>query len=168
MPDTIDAFRYLSYIRSRARWIVACCAIAVALALAGSLVATRQYTAITRIVIDPPAGTDRSAMAVSPVYLESLKTYEHFAAGDSLFQSAIEKLQLRALLGGGAVESLRRKAIRIELVRNTRILEISATLPDAGRAQQLARFMAESTVELNRGLVSETNQEPCAQDRAAG
>ena len=58
----------------------------------------RQYTATARIVIEPPAGTDlRSAMAVSPIYLESLKTYEQFASGDSLFQKAIEQFDLRCL-----------------------------------------------------------------------
>ena len=39
------------------------------------------------------------AMAVSPIYLESLKTYEHFADSDSLFQKAVEQVRLRALLG---------------------------------------------------------------------
>ena len=35
-------------------------------------------------------------------------------------------------------------------MRNTRILEISVTLPDAKKAQALAKFLAEATVELNR------------------
>jgi uncharacterized protein involved in exopolysaccharide biosynthesis len=160
MPETLDAFRYISYMRSRWRWILASCAVAVALALAGSIVATRQYTATTRIVIDPPAGTDlRSTMAVSPVYLESLKTYEQFAAGDSIFSKAFDKLQLRPLVGKGAVESIKARVLKVGLLRNTRILEIAVTLPDPRKAQALAQFLAESTVDLNRGLVSETDQE---------
>ena len=60
---------------------------------------TPQYTATARIVIDPPAGTDlRAAMAVSPIYLESLRTYEQFASSDSLFQKAARAV--RPALGG--------------------------------------------------------------------
>src|SRR5947207_12642191 len=104
MADSFDAFRYISYLRSRARVILASCAIAVALAVAASLAMTREYTAAARLVIEPPAGTDlRSAMAVSPIYLESLKTYEHFAASDSLFRKAIEQFGLRVQFAGKSI-----------------------------------------------------------------
>lgn len=160
MPESFDAFRYIGYMRSRWRWIGASCAIAVAIALAVSLIQPRQYTATARIVIDPPAGADlRSAMAVSPVYLESLKTYEQFASGDSLFQQAIQQFSLRSTLGAGPVESLKKRVLKVALVRNTRILEISGTLPDARKAQALAQFLAESTVKLTRSMVSEGDQD---------
>ena len=72
MPDSFDAYRYIGYMRSRWRWIAASCGVAVALALAFTIFQTRLYTATARIVIEPPAGSDlRSAMAVSPIYLES-------------------------------------------------------------------------------------------------
>ena len=117
---------------------------------------TPQYTATARIVIEPPAGADlRAAMAVSPIYLESLKTYEHFAASDSLFQKAVQQFGL----AGRPIESLKRRVLKVQLVRNTRILEISATLPDAKKAQALAQFLAESTVEINRASVSESDQD---------
>ena len=66
-----------------------------------------------------------------PGYLESLKTYEEFAANDSLFQKAIDQFQLRAALGARPIESLKKRVLQVALVRNTRILEIAATLPDA-------------------------------------
>ena len=92
MAETFDVFRYMSYLRLRWRWIAASCAIAVTLSLAVTLLLPRQYTATVRIVVEPPAGADlRSAMAVSPIYLESLKTYEHFAASDSLYSFAINQ-----------------------------------------------------------------------------
>src|SRR5438128_2727812 len=123
MGEAFDAFRYTGYMRSRWRWIAGSCGFAAALALTVSLFMPRQFTATARIVIEPPAGTDlRAAMAVSPIYLESLKTYEHFATSDSLFSKAIERFQLRRLLGRGAVESLKRRVLRVETVRNTRIL----------------------------------------------
>jgi uncharacterized protein involved in exopolysaccharide biosynthesis len=159
MPDTLDALRYIGYMHSQWRWILTSCVAAMALAVAGSIAATRQYTATTRIVVDPPAGTDlRSAMEVSPVYLESLKTYEQFA-GDSLFKKAIDKLQLRAVVGRGTMEALKTRVLKVGLVRNTRILEIAVTLPDPRKAQALAQFIGESTVEINRGLVSDSDQE---------
>ena len=39
-------------------------------------------------------------MAVSPIYLESLKTYEHYAESDSLFQNALDRFGLRRALSG--------------------------------------------------------------------
>jgi capsule polysaccharide export protein KpsE/RkpR len=107
------------------------------------------------MVIEPPSGPDsRASMAVSPIYLESLKTYEQFATSDSLFQTAVTKFGLRGLLGARPIESLKRSVLKVGLLRNTRILEISATLSDPKRAQALAQFIAESTMEMNRSLLS--------------
>jgi uncharacterized protein involved in exopolysaccharide biosynthesis len=158
MPDSFDAFRYIGYMRSRWRWIAASCGIALVLALAVTMAMPRLYTATARIVIEPPAGSDlRSAMAVSPIYLESLKTYEGFAESDSLFRKAVDQFGLRS--GTRPVESLKRSVLKVGIVRNTRILEIAATLPDPSKAQALARFLAESSVDLNPSLVSEGDQD---------
>ena len=155
MADSLDVFRYISYLRSRWRLIGVSCAIAVTIAVAVSLIMPRQYTATARIVIEPPAGSDpRGAMAVSPIYLESLRTYEHFASSDSLFQKAIDQFGLRASLGARPLESLKRKILKVGLVRNTRILEIACTLPDAQKAHALASFLAQAAVDLNRSLTS--------------
>ncbi|HLK68488.1 MAG TPA: Wzz/FepE/Etk N-terminal domain-containing protein [Bryobacteraceae bacterium] len=156
MPEAFDAFRYIGYMRSRWRWIAVSCATAVVLALVVTVNMPRQYTATARIVIDPPAGADlRSAMAVSPVYLESLKTYEEVASGDSLFQQAMQRFDLHSMLGAAPMESMKKRVLKVDLVRNTRILEISGTLPDASKAQALAQFMADSTVSLTRSVISE-------------
>jgi len=157
VPESLDAYRYISYLRSRWRWIAAACALAVAIALGVTLTMPREYTATARIVIDPPAGADlRSAMAVSPIYLESLKTYEQFGASDSLFQKAIDKFGLR---GEHSIESLKRHILKVAIVRNTRVLELSATLPDPRKAQALAQYLAESTVAMTRTLVGEGDRD---------
>src|SRR6202044_3963383 len=101
MPESVDAYRYVSYLRSRWLFIVTCCAVSVALALAVSLSLTTRYTATCRILIEPPAGT----VAVSPIYLESLKTYEHFVASDSLFLSALKQFRLRERFPARPIES---------------------------------------------------------------
>src|SRR5579871_5206851 len=120
MAGPIDAFLYVNYMRSRWRLIAASCAIALVLAATFTVVQTRQYTAVARIVIEPPAGSDlRAAMAISPIYLESLRTYEEFAASDSLFQKAIAQLDLRSVVGNRPIESIKKSVMKVDMVRNT-------------------------------------------------
>ena len=160
MAESLDVFRYISYLRQRWRFAAGSCLVAVALAAAVSLSLPREYTATARIVIEPPAGADpRSAMAVSPIYLESLKTYEEFAASDSLFQKAVDRFQLRALVGARPIESLKKSVLKVDIVRNTRILEIDATLPNPAKAQALAQFLAEESVALNRSLTVQSGHD---------
>jgi uncharacterized protein involved in exopolysaccharide biosynthesis len=159
--EPIDGFRYISYIASKWRWIALSCAIAVTIACVASVLMPREYTATARIVIDPPAGTDVRAAttAVSPIYFESLKTYESFADGDTLFQKAVAQSGLRALLGARPIESIKKRVLRVGIVRNTRILEISAVLPDPRKAQALAQYIAESTAAQNRMLTSDGDRD---------
>jgi capsular polysaccharide biosynthesis protein len=160
VQESFDAFRYISYLQMRWRVIAGACAVALAFALLASLVMRRQYTATARIVIEPPAGSDpRGSIAVSPIYLESLRTYEHFASGDRLFQMASDKFALRRILGARPIESLKRRVLKVDTVRNTRILEISATLPDALTAQALAHYLADQTVAVNRTLVTDGDRD---------
>jgi len=160
MADTLDGLVYINYLRSRWRVVALSCLIAVALASGVSLLLTRQYTATARILIEPPAGADpRSAMAVSPIYLESLKTYEQFASSDSLFQKSAGRFQLETLMGPLPIESLKKRVLKVGIVRNTRILEIAATLPEARKAQALAQYVADETVAQNRSLIAQSGQD---------
>ncbi len=131
MTGPVDALVYITYLGSRWRFIGLSCAAALVIATVMSIAERREYTATARVLIEPPAGADpRAAMEVSPVYLESLKTFEQLAASDSLFQKAGGRFQLQSLTGVKAIESLKKRVLRVGLVRNTRILEIAATLPD--------------------------------------
>ena len=153
MQDSFDAVAYVHYLRHRWRFIATACATAVTVTLLLSLLLSKRYTATSSILIEAPAGNDvRTATAVSPVYLESLKSYEYFAGGDSLFRKAVDHFHLRANEDSGSIESLKRRVLRVNKVRDTRILEISATLPDPKLAQALVQFLAEQTVALNQGL----------------
>lgn len=130
------------------------------LALGVSLWRAKQYTATCRILIEPPAGTDiRSALGVSPIYLESLKTYEHFAGSDSLFLRALSQFGLRQRFPDRPVESLKASILRIGMVRDTKILEIKVTLPDPKTAQAFALYLAEETVKLSRSVDQEADQD---------
>ena len=159
MNEGIDLFHYIRYVRSQWRWIGASSTVAVLLALVISLSIERQYTAVTQIVIEPPAGTDlRTSLTVSPVYLESLKTYEHFAGGDQLFEKAMNQFHLRGQFGSRPIESIKKRVLRTDIVRNTRILEIAVTLPQPDQALELARYLAQATVDLNRSAVEENDR----------
>jgi len=155
MIESPEAFRFIGYVAARWRLIACSCLTAGILAAGVSLLVPRQYTATARILIEPPVGADpRTSVAVSQIYLESLKTYEYFANSDSLFQKAVNRFQLRALAGAKPIESLKKQVLRIGIVRNTRILEIGATVPDAHRAHSLAQYLAEETVGLSVTLAN--------------
>jgi uncharacterized protein involved in exopolysaccharide biosynthesis len=156
MAEAFEPFRYIRYVGRRWRFIATSCCLAVALAAAVGLVLPRRYTATARIVIDPPAGSDPRSAMLSPVYLESLKTYEEFATSDSLFQKAVDRFRLRALVGMKSLELLKKSALKVGIVRNTRILEIAATLPSSTQSQALAQFIAEQVVALNQSLNTES------------
>ena len=151
----------LDRLRTRWRVIALACAVAVTLTLLISLLLTKQYTAISRILIEPPAGSDpRVSTAVSPIYLESLHSYESFAESDDLFLKAVERFGLRQ--DAEPIDKLKKSVLKADMPRNTKILEIHATLPDPKKAHALALYIAEETVKLNLAVSREGDQELAA------
>lgn len=149
MYQTFDAFEYIDYLRGRWRVVAVACAAAIVLSFGISLLLPKRYTATARVVIDPPGGNDiRLSTAVSPIYLESLKTYESFAGSDTLFVRAAERFHL--LQHGDSIESLKRRILKVSKIRDTKILEISATLADPKEAQSFAQYVADETVNTSR------------------
>ena len=151
MRDSFDVVDYVNYLR--ANWRIPAGAVLVAALVAGlvSLVLPKRYTAKVSILIEPPGVSDvRTATAVSPVYLESLKSFEHFAASDSLFADAVKRFGLQDGNGRPSIESLKRRVLRVSKPRDTKILEISATLPDPRQAHELVTYLAEQTVARSR------------------
>jgi uncharacterized protein involved in exopolysaccharide biosynthesis len=121
-----------------------------------SLLLPAKYTATARILIEPPGSSDpRAATAVSPVYLESLRTYEHFALSDSLFERAVNELEIRDPVDPEPLSTLKKRILDVEIPVTTKILAIEVTLPDPKKAQELAAFIAAETVRLSQ----ETNVE---------
>jgi len=154
MPESFEMFRYVDHLRHRWRMIAVACGVAAVLAFVAALLTPSQYTATTRLIIEPPAGSDlRAAMAISPIYLESLKSYELLSSGDRLFLDAIEHFKLPR---SKPVDALKRSVLKVTIPRNTKILEISATLPDPAKAQALALYIAEQAVRLSRDVSIET------------
>jgi uncharacterized protein involved in exopolysaccharide biosynthesis len=158
--QTFDAFEYVDYLRRRWRVIAGAFGVALLLSLAISLLLPKRYTATASIVIEPPGGNDvRLSTAVSPIYLESLKTYERFASSDTLFAHAAERFHLLEPGTSQSIESLKARVLKVAKLRDTKILEISATLQDPKTAQSLVQYLADETVNASRAesLVSDTD-----------
>jgi uncharacterized protein involved in exopolysaccharide biosynthesis len=147
-----DAVEFLDYIREKRILFPASCGVAILLALAASLALPKRYTAKSSILIEAPEGNDpRVSTAMSPAYLESLKTYETFAASDTLFQRAVERLH---------VEGSKGSVLKVSRPASTAVIEIGATLHDPRKAQALAQFIAEQTVELDRAVEGKAAADP--------
>src|SRR5262252_1955597 len=152
----------LDRLRARWRFVAVAGGVSMALALGVSLILTKEYTAVSRLVIEPPAGSDpRVSTAVSPIYLESLRSYELFAASDDLFLKAVVKFGLRR--DSAPIDKLKKAVLKADMPRNTKILEIHATLPDPKTAHALALYIAEETVKLNQAVSREGDQELAAE-----
>src|SRR3954471_14752451 len=92
VTDSFEIFEYFEHLRMRWRIPVLAIVTAGALAALIAMVVPKKYTATVSILIEPPGVTDvRVATAVSPVYLESLRSYERFGASDSLFAEAVKR-----------------------------------------------------------------------------
>ena len=153
MDDQFDLFAFASYVRQSWHSVAICCAVAVALAAGISLALPKRYTSTASVLIDPPAGNDpRAATAVSPVYLESLKTYERIASSDSLFVKALKQVGVAEGASEENLGALKRRILNVSKPANTKVLEISATLKNPGRAQALAQYLAEQTAALAGSL----------------
>jgi capsular polysaccharide biosynthesis protein len=169
MYQQFDAFEYIDYLRRRWHMIAIACVVAVLLAGGISLLLPKQYTATASIVIEPPGGSDaRLTTAVSAMYLESLKTYELFGNSETLFAQATEKFHLRSN-ESQPLESLQHRVLKVSKLRDTKVLQVSATLPDPKRAQALAQYIAEETVGMSHGesLASDRDFIDLAEKQAA-
>jgi tyrosine-protein kinase Etk/Wzc len=150
MQDSFDVFEYIDFLHARWKFPAFACGVAIIAALATGLLLPKRYMATATILIDPPAGSDpRIATAVSTVYLESLKTYELLATNDQLFVRAAGQFHLRDQ-DASPIESLKRRVLKVDKLRDTRALQIGVTLPDPKAAQAVAQFIADGAVELSR------------------
>jgi len=155
MTETFDPIEYISFLRARWKFAAGTIAAAVLLTAIACWMLPKSYTATATLVIEPPSGSDpRTATAISPIYLESLKTYEQFASSDSLFAKAVQKFHLLPESAPSSVESLKGRVLRVEKPKDTKVLQISVTLPDPKQAQALVQFLAEETVALNRSIAT--------------
>ncbi len=153
MEQPFDAFAYLVYLRSRWRFFTAACGAAALFTLAVSLAMTKRYTATVTLLIEPPEAAG-PALA-SAEYLESLKIYEAFASGDAEFSRAAERFRLREAEPGASLATLKKRVLEVEKLRDTRLLEIRATLADPKQALEFAQYVAAEAVQLASQVANE-------------
>jgi len=159
MPDSFNAFAYLGHLRGRWRLLALAPVAAGVVALSVSLLLPKQYTATARLLILPPGSLEeRAPTAMSPVYLESLRTYEHVASSDSLFQKAVEEVGIRDSGNSTPLAALKQSVLEVEVPRQTKILEIRVTLPDPEKAQALAAYIASESARINQESNREADQ----------
>jgi uncharacterized protein involved in exopolysaccharide biosynthesis len=159
MAQTFDPVEYLNFVASRWKLAAVCCGTALVVAGLVCVLTPNQYTATTTLLIEPAAASDpRSGTTVSPIYLESLKSYEQFAASDSQFLKACEKFGLLTGPNPPSVESLKRRVLRVDKLKDTKVLQISVTLTDPRKAQAVAQYLAEETAALNRSIALDNDQ----------
>lgn len=142
MP-AFDALDFVTWLAGRWKVVAISCIIAITAAGVITVVQPRRYTATATVAIQPPAGNDpRAALAISPVYLESLKSYERFASGDAVFQRALSKVTVHEA-GTASPDALRKQVLKVSKPSGMALLEISASLKDAREAQALAYAVAQ-------------------------
>jgi uncharacterized protein involved in exopolysaccharide biosynthesis len=160
MGDAFDPLEFLTFLQKHARFAASAVITAVVLTLAACWLLPPRYTATATLVIEPPVANDpRAATAVTPVYLESLKTYEQFAASDSLFQKACLQFHLSE---NPCSDSFKNRVLRVTKLKDTKLLRISVTLRDSLVAQKMVQFLANETVALNRTLARDGDKETLA------
>ena len=160
IPPRFEALEYVLYLRRRWIFVAVSCATAGILTLLGSLLMTTRYTSSATILIEPAAGADpRALTAISPIYLESLKTFETVATSGTLFERALEKFKLRPQGGSESIESIKARVLKVSKLRDTKILEINVTLPDAKQAQAVAQFLAEETIRIAASVSREAGRD---------
>jgi uncharacterized protein involved in exopolysaccharide biosynthesis len=168
MDRPLDGLAFVIYVKRRWAVVAVCCAVATSVAGIASLLMPKRYTATASLLIEPPAGNDpRGATAVSPVYLESLKTYERFASSDTVFDKAIRAQGLQNKFGNASIESIKRSVLKVSRPASTKIVEISATLDNPSDAQRLAEHIALQSVELNRNLNNQSTEDVLGEGRRA-
>jgi uncharacterized protein involved in exopolysaccharide biosynthesis len=157
---SFDPWDFIVDLKRRWPVVAVSCGLALALSFIVSVTVPKRYTATAEILIQAPGGNDpRAATAISPVYLESLKSYERMASNDTLFLRALDHIHAPERAAGRSAESLKKSVLRVSKLANTAVLEISATMTNPKNAQALAQYVAEQTVEASQAIYSETEGE---------
>ncbi|HEX3748373.1 MAG TPA: hypothetical protein VHW09_30810 [Bryobacteraceae bacterium] len=148
----------LTYLLSRWRVLLLTVLAAGALACGISECLPPRYTAVSTVIIDPPGTNDpRASMVVNPTYLDSLRTFERFFTSDTLFAEAIRKFHLN--VGRDDVDILRKRILKVGVEHDTRVLQVSATLPNPKDAIALVQFITRQSLAASRDEAEATDRD---------
>ena len=167
MTESFSASQYLRHVRTSWPVLAVACVVAAVLTYLGNQLMTPQYTAEARVRIELPGSDDpHSALVISPVYMDSLKTYALLASGNELFAETVDALGLRDAEHPEPLDGLKQSILEIEIPHHTRVLMIRVTLEDPEMAQALAEGLAAATVRRNQELNAKSDEARTAVARA--
>src|SRR5580658_2713406 len=140
MLEPLDPLAFLSALQKRWKRVAAVAMGAGLLALVVSLLLPKKYEATTLLMIQPAMGGPAPSAAMSPAYLDSLRSYEQFVESDGVLENLLRETHLSEEFSG---ERFRRSALRVTLTKGTRIVEVAVRLGDPQKAHEVALRLAE-------------------------
>jgi uncharacterized protein involved in exopolysaccharide biosynthesis len=130
-----ELFRYAM---AKRRAVGIACVAAAAIAAAISLGMPKEYTAVTRVVVEPgPANPVRNATAENPQLLGVLGGYDQLIRSDRLFADLVQQTGIANDKNGLATRVL----------APSRVIEIRYTTTDAARALVVAQAIANEAIQ---------------------
>src|SRR5579871_253443 len=150
MPDSLQPLESLSALPRRWKRILAVGVGAGVIALAISLLLPKKYEATTLVLIQPPLGANAAA-ALSPAYLDSLRSFEPFVESDGVLTTLLHDTHLDTQF---SPEQFRRSALRASVLKGTRVLQVSVILADPAKAHEtalrLGQILRDENARMNR------------------
>jgi len=144
-----------SPLRKRFRLIVLCTLTAALGAGILSFWQPKLYRATTHLLLAESKLADVDSKTTNFVYYELLRSYETLINNDYLVSKTIHKLDLQKPPYALSVDSFRRRGIlRVELSKNTRLLEVNVEFPNAQLAAEICNYFVNQAVAFNEELNS--------------
>ena len=109
-----------------------------------------QYTSTVKLLVSKSKVSQRN-MPVDNTMMEP-DTFVHLIKSRDSLQRALEELKLSSPPLNMKVRSLE-SAVTVRQLRNTDLLELAVTLPDAAKAMELANYLADLAIEKNFALL---------------
>ena len=142
-------------LRKRIRLIVLCSLTAALGAGVLSFWQARLYRATTHLLLAESKLADLESKTTNFVYYELLRSYETLINNDYLVSKTIQKFELHKAPYELSVDSFRRRGmLKVQLSKNTRLLEVTVEFPNAQLAAAICNYFVEQAVAFNEELNS--------------
>jgi uncharacterized protein involved in exopolysaccharide biosynthesis len=142
-------------LRKRFRLIVLCALSAALAAGALSFWQPKLYRATTHLLLAESKLADVDSKTTNFVYYELLRSYETLINNDYLVDKTIQRFGLQKAPYELSVDRFRRRSVlRVELSKNTRLLEVTVEFPNAILAAEICNYFASQAVAFNEELNS--------------
>ncbi len=142
-------------LRKRIRLIVLCSLTAALGAGVLSFWQARLYRATTHLLLAESKLADLESKTTNFVYYELLRSYETLINNDYLVSKTIQKFELQKAPYELSVDTFRRRGmLKVQLSKNTRLLEVTVEFPNAQLAAAICNYFVEQAVAFNEELNS--------------